>query len=154
MNQKLSLIPKVGPLPSTKNEIVSMRWWTIVNTRNYNIFNRFITKTPWTCTIRPNLDYADIIYDKLLNKYFKRKIEMVQYNAVLIITGAFKGTSCVKINQELDLESLADRRWTRKLFFFFHKIILVLLPSYLKDYLIPCDKLRTYLTRSSTQKRI
>ena len=38
--------------------------------------------------------------------------------------------------------------------FFFHKIILGLLPSYLKDYLIPCDNLRTYLTRSSTQKRI
>ena len=78
---------------------------------------------------------------------------MVQYNAVLIITGAFKGTSRDKIYQELGLESLADRRWTRKLIFF-HKIILGLLPSYLKDYLIPCDNLRTYLTRSSTQKRI
>ena len=39
-------------------------------------------------------------------------------------------------------------------FFFFHKIILGLLPSYLKDYLIPCDNLRTYLTRSSIQKTI
>ena len=29
-----------------------------------------------------------------------------------------------------------------------------MLPSYLKNYLIPCDNLRTYLTRSSTQKRI
>ena len=29
-----------------------------------------------------------------------------------------------------------------------------LLPSYLKDDLIPCNSLRTYLTRSSTQKRI
>ena len=38
--------------------------------------------------------------------------------------------------------------------YFFHKIIVGLLPSYLKDYLIPCDNLRTYLTRSSTQKRI
>ena len=79
--------------------------------------------------------------------------EMVQYNAALIITGAFKGTSRDKIYQELGLESLADRRWTRKLIYF-HKIILGLLPSYLKDYLIPCDNLRTYLTRSSTQKRI
>ena len=78
---------------------------------------------------------------------------MVQYNAALIITGAFKGTSRDKIYQELGLESLADRRWTRKLIFF-HKIILGLLPSYLKDYLIPCDNLRTYLTWSSTQKRI
>ena len=46
-----------------------------------------------------NLDYADIIYDKLLSKYFKKKIEMVQYNAVLIITGALKGTLRDKIYQ-------------------------------------------------------
>ena len=103
--------------------------------------------------MRPNLDYVDIIYDKLLNKSFKKKIEIVQYNAVHIITGALKGTSRYKIYQELGLESLADRRWTRKLIFF-HKIILGLLPSYLKDYLILCDNLRTYLTRSSTQKTI
>ena len=36
--------------------------------------------------------------------------------------------------------------------YFFRKITLGLQPSYLKDYLIPCDNLRTYLTRSSTQK--
>ena len=46
---------------------------------------------------------------------------------------------------------MADRRWIRKRFFF-HKIILGLLPSYLKNYLVPCDNLRTYLTQSSTQK--
>ena len=50
-------------------------------------------------------------------------------------------------------EILADRRWTGKLLFLY-KIILELLPSYLKDYLISCDNLRTYLTRSSTQKII
>ena len=38
--------------------------------------------------------------------------------------------------------------------FFFHKIMLGLLPSYLKDYLIPCDNLKTYLIRSSTQEII
>ena len=43
---------------------------------------------------------------------------MVQYNAVLIITDAFKGTSRDKIYQELGLESLTDPRWTRKLIFF------------------------------------
>ena len=37
---------------------------------------------------------------------------------------------------------------------FFNKIILGLLPSYLKDYLIPYDNLRTCLTQSSTQKKI
>ena len=57
-----------------------------------------------------------------------------------------------KIYQELGLQSLPDRRWTRKRFF--HEITLGLLPPYLKDYLIPCDNLITYLTRSSTDKTI
>ena len=78
---------------------------------------------------------------------------MVQYNAALIINnGGFKGTSHDKIYQNLGLESLADRRWTRKLFL--HVIILGLLLSCVKDYLIPYDNLRTYLTRSSSQKTI
>ena len=115
------------------------------------ILSRKSLLTIYKSFVRPNLDYADIIYDKPLNESLKRKIEMVQYNAALIITGAFKGTSRDKIYQELGLESLADRRWTRKLIFF-HKI-LRLRPSYLKDYLIPYDNLRTYLTRSATQKR-
>ena len=79
---------------------------------------------------------------------------MVQYNTAYIITAAFKRTSCDKTYQELGLVSLADRRWTRKLFFFFHKRILGLVPSCVKYYLIPYDNLRTYLTQSSTQKRI
>ena len=60
--------------------------------------------------VRPNLDYADIDYDKPLNKSFKKKIELVQYNASLIITGAIKGTCRDKTYHELGLESLADRR--------------------------------------------
>ena len=81
------------------------------------ILSRKSLLTIYKSFVRPNLDYADIIYDKPLNESLKRKIEMVQYNAALIITGAFKGTSRDKIYQELGLESLADRRWTRKLFF-------------------------------------
>ena len=78
---------------------------------------------------------------------------MVQYNAPLIITGAIKGTCREKIYQELGLESLTDRRWSRKLIFF-HKIILDMQPSYLQNYLTPYDNLRTYLTRYLTQKSI
>ena len=33
--------------------------------------------------VRPNLDYAQIIYDEPLNESFKKKIEIVQCNAVL-----------------------------------------------------------------------
>ena len=82
------------------------------------ILSRKSLLTIFKSFVRPNLDYADIIYDKPFNESLKRKIEMIQYNAALIITGTFKGTSCDKMYQELGLESLADRRWTRELIFF------------------------------------
>ena len=59
--------------------------------------------------VRPNLDYADIIYDKPLKEAFKNKLEMVQHRAALVITGAFKGTSRNRLYEELGLESLANR---------------------------------------------
>ena len=82
------------------------------------ILSRKTLLTIYKCFVRPNLDYTDIIYDKPLNESFKKEIEMVQYNAALIITGAIKGTCRDKIYQELGLESLADRRWSKNLFSF------------------------------------
>ena len=84
--------------------------------------------------VSPNLDYADMIYDKPFDESFKTKIEMIQYWAAFLITGATKGTSRDRLYQEIGLESLEDRRWSRKLFFF-HKIVNRLLPSYLQSYL-------------------
>ena len=90
--------------------------------------------------VRPILDYADIIYDIPLTESFKDKLEMVQYNAALVITGAIKSTSRDLIYRKLGLESLAERRWSRKIFFF-HKIINGLLPVYLQSYVISyCGK--------------
>ena len=37
--------------------------------------------------VRPNLDYADIIYGKPFKEFFKTKIEMIPYRASLLITG-------------------------------------------------------------------
>ena len=61
--------------------------------------------------VRPNLDYTDIIYDKPSTESFIRKIEMVQYKAALIITGAFKGTLHHKIikSSVQDLLQIEDR---------------------------------------------
>ena len=56
--------------------------------------------------IRPYLDYGDILYDKALNESFHQKIESIQYNACLAITGTTKGSSREKNYQELDLESI------------------------------------------------
>ena len=43
------------------------------------------------------------------------KLESVQYNAALAITGAIRSSSREKLYQELSLESLKSRRWHRKL---------------------------------------
>ena len=51
---------------------------------------------------RPHLDYGDILYEQP-NKSFCQKIETAQYNA---ITGTIKGTSQIKLYNELGLESL------------------------------------------------
>ena len=99
-----------------------------------------------------HLDYPDIIYDKSVNDAFKEKLEKVQYSASLIITGAIKGFSGERVYKELGLESLCDRRWYRKLVFFY-KIVKGLAPSYLQSYLLP-DNERTYNTRSSLRNTI
>ena len=56
--------------------------------------------------VRLHLDYGDIIYDKAFIGSFQKKLESIQYNAVLAITGAIRGTSREKIYSELGLESL------------------------------------------------
>ena len=102
--------------------------------------------------VRTNLDYADIIYDKPLNEAFQNKFEMVQYRAALVITGAFKGTSRDRLYEELGLESLANRRWSRRLFFF-HKILNGVSPLYLRSYLHNNTEV-IYQTRSSSSTKI
>ena len=47
-----------------------------------------------------------------------QKIETCQCNAVLAITGAFRGSSKERLYQELGFEYLRLRRWLRKLCFF------------------------------------
>ena len=69
--------------------------------------------------IRPLVDYCDVIYDKIFNESWHKKLESAQYNAVLAITGAIRGTNTVKPYQELGLESLQNRRKLRRLTYFY-----------------------------------
>ena len=69
-----------------------------------------------------------------------------------MITGAIKGTSRDRLYQELGLESLADGRWSCRLFFF-HKIIQGLLPSYLQTYHNAVSE-GAYLICSTAQSKI
>ena len=59
--------------------------------------------------IRPHLGYSDIISDQPINGSFGKKLESVQYNAAVTITGDIKGTSREKLYKELGLESVKLR---------------------------------------------
>ena len=67
--------------------------------------------------LRPHLDYGDVIYDCVFNESSQNKLQSVQYNAALAITGAIRGYSREQLYVELGLQSLKSRRWYQKLFF-------------------------------------
>ena len=86
--------------------------------------------------VRPHLDYGDVIYDQPNNSRLSDKIESVQYNAALAITGAIRGTSKEKLYQEVTLEPLEYRRWLRRKSYLY-KIISTKLPPYLYELITP-----------------
>ena len=116
--------------------------------------------------IRPHLDYCDVIYHKPTyddfystyyseraktdpvntNFQFNNKIEAVQYNASLAITGCVRGTSREKLYSELGLTSLYDRRRFHRLSLLY-KILNHLTPEYLR-LLIPESTRRLQNTRT------
>ena len=102
--------------------------------------------TVYKVFIRPHLDYRDIIYYQTYNEFFHQKMESIQYNAALVITGAIRGTSREKLYQELGLESLCKRRWYKKLCCFF-KIFKGQSPEYLFRILPKVSK--AYNTRTN-----
>ena len=80
--------------------------------------------------VRPHMDYGDILYDisdlKKTNIFPNstsnlqmEKIEMIQYKAARIVTGAWQGTSRTKLYDDLGWETLQNRRSARKLFLLF-----------------------------------
>ena len=82
--------------------------------------------------IRSQLEYADVIYDQPSIVTFSDRLESIQYNSALAITGAVRGTSKEKLYKELGLEYLSSRRWFKRLCLFY-KIIKNKTPNYLAD---------------------
>ena len=101
-----------------------------------NILPRTTLITVYRAFIRLHLDYGDVLYNQAFNNSFKEKLESIQYNACLALTGAVRGTSkkkSIKISE--GLESLRDRHWCRKLCLFY-KVMENENPKYLSS-LIP-----------------
>ena len=112
-----------------------------------NLLPRQVLVTISKAFIRPHLDYVDVLYDKAFNNSFHAKMESIQYNACLAITGAIGGTSREKIYQELGLESLHLRRWYRKLCLFY-KVFKKEHPKYLFHLILV--RCLSYVTRTES----
>ena len=111
-----------------------------------NLLPRTALITLYKAFVRPHLDYGDIIYDQAHNAYFYQKLESLQYNACLAITGAICGSSREKLYQELGFETLQQRHWYRKLFSFY-KVFKNESPRYLFN-IIPISN-PAYSTRNN-----
>ena len=111
----------------------------------HNLLPRSALITIYKAFVRPYLDYGDILYDQAYNMSFHHKLESIQYNACLAITGAMRGTSKEKLYQELGLETLQLQRWNSKIEMFY-KIFKNKSPQYLFK-LIP-EKTHAYATRN------
>ena len=96
--------------------------------------------------VRSHLDYCEVIYHlpPLLHQAplgvslnsLMEKVERLQYQAVLAITGAWNGSRRTKLYEELGWESLSDRRRCRRVLQI-HKIYNNQTPYYLTDKLPP-----------------
>ena len=53
-----------------------------------NVLPRQALVTIYKVFIRPHLDYGDVLYYQTFNNSFHAKMESIQYNACLAITGA------------------------------------------------------------------
>ena len=92
--------------------------------------------------VRSHLDYCDILYhipsvqtqSGVTLTDLMDKVERIQYQAALAVTGAWQGSSRSKLYEELGWESLSERRWCRRILQI-HKIVSNKAPSYLKDKL-------------------
>ena len=91
---------------------------------------RPVIMTMHKASVRPHLDYGDTIYDEAYNEKFHQKLEPIQCNTCLDLSGGIRGSSREKRYHELGLESLQCRLWYRKLCLF-HKVFKNNKPVYL-----------------------
>ena len=96
----------------------------------------------YNALVRSHLDYCDIIYHipSVQTQFgvnltdLMEKAEIIQYQTALAVTGAWQGSSCSKLYDDLGWESLSERRWCRRILQI-HKIVSKKTPSYLKGKL-------------------
>ena len=75
------------------------------------------------CVVIYNIPFVAIEYDSLITlSSSMERLEKVQYQAALAVTGCWQGTNRNKLYDELGWETLAHRQWARRLFHLFKGI--------------------------------
>ena len=107
----------------------------------------------YNALVRSHLDYCDIIYHipPILNQpplslslnNLMGKVERIQYQAALDITGTWQGSNSTNLYEELGWESLSDRHMSRRILQILqiHNIIDRKTLEYLRDKLPPDRRL-------------
>ena len=113
LDSKLYFNERFSSILSTVNE------FNVVLSKSQTVLSRHSLWTIYKTFIRPNLDYYDVIYDKIFNEPWHKKRESIQYKAALAITGAIDSANTVKFYQDLGLQSLQNRRKLRRLSVFY-----------------------------------
>ena len=80
--------------------------------RTIGLLRKFQQVLPRPCLITiykafigSHLDYGGVVFDQAFSNSFHQRLESIQYNAVLAITGAIRRTSKEKLCQELGFVS-------------------------------------------------
>ena len=94
LDKKLNFEEHLTKVESKVNKTIGIR-------KLQNVLPRSALFTIYKSFIRSHLDYEDIIYDKGFNESFHAKLESLQYNATLTITGSIRGSSTERILMNL-----------------------------------------------------
>ena len=95
----------------------------------------FVLELTYKMFVRPFLDFGDLIFHNQKTDMMD-KLESIQYQAALIVSNCWYGTSQARLYEELGWESLAERRTFRRLAHYY-KILSKKTPPYLKEHIKP-----------------
>ena len=69
-----------------------MRKSIVLSCKINDILPRAVLVTNFKTFVQSYLDYGDVLYNQAFNSAFYDKLESIQYNACLVITGVVRGT--------------------------------------------------------------
>ena len=67
--------------------------------------------TVYKAFIKPHLDFENVVFDQAFDNSFHKRLEYIQHDAALAITGVIGGTSKEKLYQKLTFQSRQFKRW-------------------------------------------